>query len=487
MQLVLLCREKDFKEFGHATIFSELLADLKVLEDDGITMADETVVKGTIYCIAGDNLGSHCIGGFTENFSFSQYFCRYCLISRTQFQGEDSTLCGPERTPGNYSSAVDQLETENVPVVHGIKFRSAFNSLKHFDVCLPGLPPCLGHDIFEGVLSYDVAFYLRYFIKKKKWFTYPILNRRIKQFKFMTTDASSKPCEVSPITQKLSGHAIQNWHFLRLLPLIIGDRVQDPQDEVWQLTLQLKDIVDLICAQKISKPQVTYLDAIIQEYLDVRKTLFPNTNLRPKHHYLRHYPGLILKFGPLIRLWTMRFESKHSYFKRCARQSKNYKNLCLTLSERHQMFQAYLSAGSLSPPALQIKDSSPFYSKLYSQHVKNAVLQLDFTTINTKIPVDVQYNGITYKKGQFVVTRNDDSVEFGELILIVVKDDSALHFLRRIYSAEFLPPYHMYSVKNDSGRLQCLHIKQLIDMWPLTSYMKNGYQIVPLKHSILSE
>ncbi|KAI4898988.1 hypothetical protein NFI96_028833 [Prochilodus magdalenae] len=42
---------------------------------------------------------------------------------------------------------------------------------------------------------------------------------------------------------------------------------------------------------------------------------------------LRHYPGLILKFGPLIRLWTMRFESKLSYFKRCARQLKNFKNL----------------------------------------------------------------------------------------------------------------------------------------------------------------
>lgn len=135
--------------------------------------------------------------------------------------------------------------------------------------------------------------------------------------------------------------------------------MQVPQDNVWQVILQLKDIVDLICAQQISKAQVAYLDALIQEYLETRKALFPGINLRPKHHYLRHYPGLILKFGPLIRLWTMRFESKHSYFKRCTRHLKNLKNLCLTLSERHQMFQAFLSAGSVSPPALQIKDGSP--------------------------------------------------------------------------------------------------------------------------------
>ena len=324
MQLVLLCREKDFKDFGHAKVFSELLADLKELEENGITLGDEHV-KGALYCIAGDNLGSHTIGGFTENFSSSEYFCRYCLISRTEFQG-DPNICGRERTPETYRSAIEQLETGDAPQVQGIKFRSVFNTLQNFDVCSPGMPPCLGHDIFEGVLSYDVALYVKHFISKKKWFTYTILNRRINQLKYKATDAGSKPCEVSPHTLKLSGHAVQNWNFLRLLPLIIGDKVQDPQDNVWQLILQLKDIVDLICAQQISKAQVAYLDVLIQEYLETRKALFPDINLRPKHHFMRHYPGLILKFGPLIRVWTMRFESKHSYFKRCARHLKNFKN-----------------------------------------------------------------------------------------------------------------------------------------------------------------
>lgn len=124
-------------------------------------------------------------------------------------------------------------------------------------------PPCLGHDIFEGVLSFDVALYLKYFINQKKWFTYTILNRRIKQFQYKAADACSKPCEVSPQTLKLSGHAVQNWNLLRLLPLILGDTVQDPQDNVWQLLLQLKDIVDLICAPQISIAQVAYLDVLI--------------------------------------------------------------------------------------------------------------------------------------------------------------------------------------------------------------------------------
>lgn len=158
-------------------------------------------------------------------------------------------------------------------------------------------------------MSYDVALYLKYFIKKKQWFTYSILNWRIKQFKYKGTDALTKPCAVNSQVPKLSGQAIQNWNFLRLLPVLIGDKVQNPEDDVWQLTLQLKDIVDMICAQTISSAQVAYLDILIQEYLESRKSLFPESLLKPKHHYLRHYPALILKFGPLIRLWTMRFES----------------------------------------------------------------------------------------------------------------------------------------------------------------------------------
>lgn len=50
MQLVLLCGEKNFQEFSHA----KLLAVLKVLEENGITMADKSVVKRTLYGIAGD-------------------------------------------------------------------------------------------------------------------------------------------------------------------------------------------------------------------------------------------------------------------------------------------------------------------------------------------------------------------------------------------------------------------------------------------------
>lgn len=79
MQLVQLCREEDFSFFGQETIFSPLLADLKDLEVVGFETEDGSRLKGALVGISGDNLGSHCNLGFTENFSRSKYLCCYCL------------------------------------------------------------------------------------------------------------------------------------------------------------------------------------------------------------------------------------------------------------------------------------------------------------------------------------------------------------------------------------------------------------------------
>lgn len=127
----------------------------------------------------------------------------------------DPNICGPLRTPASYDSAVDDLQAKNHQDIRGIKSKSVFNTLKAFHVCQAGLPPCLGHDLFEGVLSYDVALFLKYFIKKKKWLTYSLLNRRIKQFKYKGSDAVTKPRAVNADASKLTGQAIQNWNFLR--------------------------------------------------------------------------------------------------------------------------------------------------------------------------------------------------------------------------------------------------------------------------------
>ena len=198
MQLVLLCREQDFKYFG-------------------------IVLNGSLVAIAGDNLGSHSIGGFLENFSRSTYFCRYCEVCRHDFL-TNPISCGTKRTAQSYASHLREQETTATDSVCGIKFDSPFNQLSHFHVCQPGLPPCLGHDLFEGVIAYNLPLYIRHLVEENH-FTYLQLNRCKNQFRYEVNDGKDIPADLSPSSDKLSGHAVQNWCFLRLLPLMVGDRI----------------------------------------------------------------------------------------------------------------------------------------------------------------------------------------------------------------------------------------------------------------------
>lgn len=166
------------------------------------------------------------------------------------------------------------------------------------------------------------------------------------------SDSRSSPCQVNEKAKTVGGQAAENWCLLRLLPVTIGDKV-DPRDPVWQLMITLKELVELVCAPKITTAQVAYLNIVVVEYLETRKAVFPSDHLKPKHHYLLHYASLILKMGPLLQLWTMRFESKHSYLKRCVRRIQNFKNICQSLANQPQLLQTTLSSNSFFATVLK--------------------------------------------------------------------------------------------------------------------------------------
>ena len=159
--------------------------------------------------------------------------------------------------------------------------------------------------------------------------------------------------------------------------------------------------------------------------------------------------------------------------------------LYFTLSERHQMYQAYLSEGFMCDLILRVKNSTAFYPELYGGSVKDAVRQFGFTENNTKVSAEVMYRGTLYKQGQFLVTHNMDLIEFGELALILIKDED-VHFLLRKFVTEFIPEYHLHELKHQTEIMHCMKINDLADFCPLTSYMMNEKRVIPLKHSVMS-
>lgn len=126
IQLVLLFAEKDIWTFGIEKSFDPLLRDLLDLESNG-SLFDGVHVKRTVICIFGDNLGSHFIGGFTENFSSSTFICRYCLLAEKEFR-EDPCRLGEKRTEEKYDLAVQDVEEASFSV-EGVKSNSPFKGI----------------------------------------------------------------------------------------------------------------------------------------------------------------------------------------------------------------------------------------------------------------------------------------------------------------------------------------------------------------------
>ena len=82
------------------------------------------------------------------------------------------------------------------------------------------------------MVDFDLALCVQFLVKTKKWFTYDLLNFRLRSF---AGEGNSKPNAVPAKGGRLGRHAAQNWWLLRFLPFIMHDRIRDANNAVWRL------------------------------------------------------------------------------------------------------------------------------------------------------------------------------------------------------------------------------------------------------------
>lgn len=86
----------------------------------------------------------------------------------------------------------------------------------------------------------------------------------------------------------------------------------------------------VIFAPVVSTGFAVYLKQLTIDHHRLFKELYPGKNLVPKDHFMVHYPGMMVQFGPLSRLWCMKFEAKHNPLKTQAHVVCNFKNVSKT-------------------------------------------------------------------------------------------------------------------------------------------------------------
>lgn len=334
--LAYLTHSFNLKYFNLKTVFKDLIAELNYLAETGITVTLENHNIRIFFqfcALCGDNLGLNTLGGFCQSFSKSEFCCRICLANRNTrrtMSKEDPTLL---RTKENYRAGVNLQD----PTKNGIKEECVFNSVKNFhivDNCLVDV----FHDIFEGVAQYDLYFLLQYYIFTAERFSVATFNHRLEVFDFGSSDIPNKPPPL-PLDfkkkKKLRLSGCETACLLKFLGLLIGELVP-PDDNVWELYLALRRIVDLALSPSFSTKSYELLALYVQEhnrlYVHLTKKALPF-----KFHNLVHYPRLIAKFGPLIHFSVEGYERGHGPVKCVSNSVTSRKNICLTIANKVMM------------------------------------------------------------------------------------------------------------------------------------------------------
>ncbi|CAI6369501.1 unnamed protein product [Macrosiphum euphorbiae] len=332
--LTLLFHSSDRQKFGNNIIFKPVIDELNFLRETGIDIDTDDFngnIKFELGLIIGDNLGIHSITGFVESFS-ATHVCRMCKIEKKEMKKQ----CYADE------NLLRNLEQYHLDVIEGnvsdsgVKEACVWHDVLGFSV-LDQVGVDIMHDLLEGVCKYDLSFLLLYYIQDLKLFSLQVLNERLLCFDY-GPDKGSKPCilhieHLKKNTIRLSASEMMS--LTRYLGLIIGDFV--PRDEtVWELYILLRKILDLLTSPLLQKECCVLLQTLVAEHHDLY-IKFSKFELKPKYHYMVHYHTMMEKFGPLISLWSMRFEAKHRISKISANTSSNRRNICKTLAIKHQL------------------------------------------------------------------------------------------------------------------------------------------------------
>lgn len=188
----------------------------------------------------------------------------------------------------------------------------------------------------------------------------------------------------------------------------------------------------------------------IEDFLEAFCHEFPDENLKPKFHFLLHYPDQILHYGPLLHIQTLRFEAKHSYFRELAQRTKCKKNICKSLAVRHQTLQCISnesrdflkscpteSVGGSSVPIVLLQHR---FQELLQPHTQNLT---DIFQCKS-----VHYNFIHYTVGCCIVIGHDgDHYKFCKIEQCFIVNNTVLVLGKKLEYIDYKRHLNAHIVK----------------------------------------
>lgn len=437
--LAMLFFTEDRKTFKDEAIFTPLIEELNYLQNVGIKVkhSQYDLIKIIPIIICGDNLGLNGILSFTECF-VANFWCRFCIFSNKIMN--TLTIADNEamhRTKENYASHV----IINNLSLTGVKQNSTFNNLSNFHVtenfCVD-----FAHDFLEGNCQIDMAQLLISLIHKYKWFTLEQLNSRIKSFNksFKRSNKLGNITEEMLKSKKIRASASEMLNFVETFPLIISGLICDETVKEWVLYLTLRDIMTILMSPTVNEQEIQLLTFLITEHHELYLDCFDH--LRAKPHLMIHYPTILRIIGPVLQVWTLRFESFHQIMKQTAKMSRNRVNLLKTFSVKNQ----FINANIMLNKDFSATNEKKGKEQKIGKDVEKYVLPERFNFANAAKLAFFQLNNIKYKPGLCVQLNDEELPTFGIIKEVFVLEESIFFGCQILKTHGFNRMYYSFSM-----------------------------------------
>ena len=427
--LVAVAKSEDIARYGIDVFLRPFVHDLKRLYIDGIVVRPLCkTYHGALLAFLADTLAAHLLGGFKGSMSFAHRICRTCMITKEAAQtcfSEDDSQC-ELRSPEKHEQQCQHLvgpDRSARSVEYGINRTSILEEVPGFSV-VNGLPHDVMHDLFEGVVKYELLLFLPHCLSEG-YFTIVDLNSRLQGYDFGAEDKPSTFSLDDRNQVHIRQSAAQMISLVRNLPLLIADKIPH-SDEKWSSILLLINICQVALSPVVTPDTVPYLKVLIEEKLHLLHSLYPESTLKPKMHYLIHLPSQIERHGPLVHSWTMRHEAKLSFIKRASRRG-NFKNICLTVAKHHQLWLCYYTncTPHLIYPTIEcspkVNESCLRGEPLHIQSKILATIPSLTLDCILKRPTWLKHHSSTFKHDSFVLIERDEMTPtFGKITDIIL-------------------------------------------------------------------
>lgn len=395
VHLVALCCSENMKQelTSLDNVLEPIVADLKLLEDTGLDIGG-SIIKGTLIHNAFDNLGGNELFGMVKSFNSSHY-CRICDMNKTECSEAVYEQPNRLRNVNRYNQQLSELQQDGHHI-EGVSKPCLLNNLKYFHT-LQNTSVDLMHDVLEGATHFLFEKVFDFCINEIHLSKEQLIGR-VRDFNYGHHSRKSKPSTLKLNKKNLNQNASQSYCLMVNLPFIFYDLKQELA-RIWIYVESLLKIMQILFSNSIQETDLDELQKQVQVHLSSYRDIF-KSNLKPKHHFLTHYPTVIKKSGPVKNFWMMRMEAKHKFFTEHTEKIKNFKNITKSLAFKHQRMiaNASINYGNHVKESERKKTLEDLALKLKLSELFNTKLTDKFDTL-TFLEID----GIEYRPGLFLV------------------------------------------------------------------------------------